>query len=80
MFAEFRRHRTRLIDGIGHWTAIEAAAQVTNAIRDFLAALTTNPIRAFSSRSRKDESPNASGHSDAFHQRSRSGRHRCGAV
>ena len=38
MFHELPKASYELIDGIGHWTAIEAAAQVTNAMRDFLAA------------------------------------------
>jgi 2-keto-4-pentenoate hydratase/2-oxohepta-3-ene-1,7-dioic acid hydratase in catechol pathway/pimeloyl-ACP methyl ester carboxylesterase len=37
MFNELPKASYELIDGIGHWTAIEAAQQVTNAIRDLLA-------------------------------------------
>jgi 2-keto-4-pentenoate hydratase/2-oxohepta-3-ene-1,7-dioic acid hydratase in catechol pathway/pimeloyl-ACP methyl ester carboxylesterase len=37
MFNELPKASYELIDGIGHWTAIEAAQPVTNAIRDFLA-------------------------------------------
>lgn len=37
MFNELPRASYELINGIGHWTAIEAATPVTNVIRDFLA-------------------------------------------
>jgi pimeloyl-ACP methyl ester carboxylesterase len=38
MFNDLPKASYEIIDGIGHWTAIEAATPVTNAIRDFLAA------------------------------------------
>jgi len=38
MFHDLPKASYEVIDGIGHWTAIEAATQVTNALRDFLAA------------------------------------------
>lgn len=38
MFHDLPKASYEIIDGIGHWTAIEAATQVTNALRDFLAA------------------------------------------
>jgi pimeloyl-ACP methyl ester carboxylesterase len=38
MFNELPKASYEVIDGIGHWTAIEAAPQVTKSIRDFLAA------------------------------------------
>jgi pimeloyl-ACP methyl ester carboxylesterase len=38
MFHDLPKASYEIIDGIGHWTAIEAATPVTNAIRDFLAA------------------------------------------
>ena len=36
MFKELPNASYELIDGIGHWTAVEAPEQVTKAIRDFL--------------------------------------------
>jgi 3-oxoadipate enol-lactonase len=36
MLEEFPRASCKVIDGIGHWTALEAPQQVTGAIRDFL--------------------------------------------